>query len=173
MTDEVVKIRCVFSELRPIAELKDRFHPKNRNEHPPEQIERLAKILQYQGARTPAKISNQSGKLTAGHGRVLAAELAGWTHYPVDFQDYESDEQEYADLQADNAIALWAKLDLSGINTDLGDLGPDFDLDLLGIKDFNLDPPLSDVLPGEDKTPSEEKPAPEIVCPNCDYRFGQ
>lgn len=134
-----VKVRCTYSSLVPIKELKALFHPKNRNKHPPEQLARLAQILEYQGARAPAKISKLSGRLTAGHGRVQAAELAGWSHYPVDYQDYESEEQEYADLQADNAIALWAELDLSGINADLPDLGPDFDLDLLGIKNFKID----------------------------------
>src|ERR1035437_2514888 len=47
--------------------------------------------------------------------------------------------QEYADVQADNAIASWAELDLSGINADIADLGPDFDIDVLGLKDFTLD----------------------------------
>ena len=55
------------------------------------------------------------------------------------YQDFESDEVEYAFIQSDNAIASWSELDLAGINVDLADLGPDFDIDLLGIKDFKLD----------------------------------
>jgi len=123
----------------PIAELKKLFHPKNRNKHPKDQLERLAKILTYQGARYAAKISKLSGYMTSGHGRVMAAEIAGWTEYPVDDQDYETEEQEYADLHADNAIASWSELDLSEINTDIGALGPEFDIDLLGIKNFKID----------------------------------
>lgn len=137
---EITKVKCAYDKLEPISELKSRFNPKNRNKHPDDQIQRLAKILEYQGARRPAVISNRSQLLTVGHGRILSAERLGWTHYPVNFQDYESEEQEYADLQADNAIASWAELDLSGINSDIGDLGPDFDIDLLGIKDFTLEP---------------------------------
>jgi hypothetical protein len=78
--------------------------------------------------------------ITKGHGRKLAAIRAGLKEYPVEYQDYASDAQEYADIQADNAIALWAELDLAGINADIVDLGPDFNLDALGIMDFTLEP---------------------------------
>ena len=43
---------------------------------------------------------------------------------------------EYADGISDNSIASWGELDLSGINTDLGTFGDDFDIDLLGLKDL-------------------------------------
>lgn len=132
-----MKINCLFDELTPTKDLKP--HPKNRNKHPKDQIKRLAKILEYQGWRYPVKVSKRSGFITSGHGRLEAAELNGWDSVPVNFQDYESDEQEYADVQADNAIASWAELDLSGINADLPDLGPDFDIDLLGIENFKID----------------------------------
>ena len=132
-----MKIHCQYSALVKIKDLK--LHPKNRNTHPKDQIERLAKILEYQGWRYPIKVSNRSGFITSGHGRLDAAKHLGWKEVPVSFQDYESDEQEYADLQADNAIASWSELDLSGINSDLTDLGPDFDIDLLGIEHFKID----------------------------------
>ena len=147
-------IHCSYDKLVPIAELKEKFNPKNRNKHPPEQLERLAKILEYQGARKAAVLSNLSGHLTAGHGRILAAEIAGFTEYPVDFQDYDSEEQEYADLTADNAVSLWSELDFSGINTDIGSLGPDFDLDLLGIKNFKIDVAEKEALTDPDSVPA-------------------
>jgi hypothetical protein len=163
-------VRCTFDEMMTIDELKS--HPKNRNKHPDEQIERLAKILQYQGWRYPVKVSKLSGLVTSGHGRIAAAKRLGWERVPVNFQDYESEEQEYADVQADNAIASWAELDLSGINADLGDLGPDFDLDLLGIKAFSLDP---DFGPGteEDQGKLDEKKLVFLVCPHCEEKFEQ
>jgi hypothetical protein len=132
-----VKINCLYDQLVPITDLHP--HPKNRNSHPQEQITRLARILEYQGWRYPIKVSKLSGFITSGHGRLEAAKAAGWAEVPVNYQDYESEEQEYADLQADNSIASWAELDLSGINADLADLGPDFDIDLLGLKNFTLD----------------------------------
>ena len=133
-----IKIHCLYDELVDPKTLKN--HKDNRNKHPPEQIERLAKILEYQGWRYPIKISKQTKSITSGHGRKLAALDRGWKLVPVVYQDYESEEQEYADVQADNAIASWAELDLPGINSDIGLLGPDFDIDLLGIKDFTVDP---------------------------------
>lgn len=131
-------IHCSYDKLIDINDLKP--HPKNRNKHPADQIKRLTQILQYQGIRSPIKVSNRSGFITAGHGRLEAFRHLKIKEIPVNFQDYDSDEQEYADIQSDNAIALWAELDLSGINTDMLDLGPDFDIDLLGIKDFVLEP---------------------------------
>ncbi len=133
-----MKIHCLYDQLIPIRELKKLFHPKNRNKHPQEQIERLAKILEYQGIRYPVKISKMSGYITSGHGRVLAAELNGWAEFPVNLQDYTDPAQEYADLQADNAIALWAELDRELIQIDIQDF-PDLDLDLLALKPLQIE----------------------------------
>ena len=146
-----MKVRCLYDELAPIDGLTP--HPKNRNKHPDDQIKRLADILKYQGWRYPIKVSKQTGFITSGHGRLLAARLNGWDKVPINKQDYENEDQEYADVQADNAIASWAELDLAGINLDLADLGPDFDLDLLGIKDFELEP--------ADKFHADEDEVPE------------
>lgn len=138
-------------KLISVAELKP--HPKNRNKHSAEQIERLAKILEYQGWRYPIKVSNRSGFITSGHGRLMAARKLGLAEVPVSFQDYASEEQEYADVQSDNAIAAWAELDLSGINLDLAQLGPDFDIDLLGIKGFEIDVADREGLIDDDEVP--------------------
>ncbi len=133
-----MKIHCAYDSVVPIPELK--LHPKNRNVHPQEQLDRLAKILDYQGWRYPVKVSKRSGYVTSGHGRIEAAKINKWHQIPVSFQEYESDEQEYADLTADNAIASWAELDLSGINTDLPAFGPELDIDMLGLRGFLVDP---------------------------------
>lgn len=153
-------IHCLYDKLVPIGDLRP--HPKNRNKHPKEQVERLAKILDYQGIRYPAKVSNLSGCITSGHGRIEAAKLNGWTEFPVNFQDYDDEAQEYADVQADNAIASWAELDFSRINADVGDLGPDFDIDLLGIKNFEID--VADKEPGchEDEVPEKADPKTKL-----------
>lgn len=131
-------IHCKYDALVDPKSLK--FHPKNRNKHPKDQIDRLAKIIEYQGWRYAIKVSNLSGFVTSGHGRIAAAISKKWTKVPVVYQDYSDEDQEYADVQADNAIASWADLDLAGINSDIPDFDPSFDLDLLGIKNFELDP---------------------------------
>lgn len=156
-----MKIRCLFDKMVPIRELKP--HPKNRNKHPEEQLRRLADILDYQGWRYPIKVSKLSGLITSGHGRLEAAQLLGLKEVPVNYQEYESEEQEYADLTADNAIALWAEIDLAGINSDLGDLGPDFNIDMLGLKDFVLEP-ADKLEPGcdEDEVPEHVEPKTKL-----------
>jgi hypothetical protein len=130
-------VHCSHDALVSVKELKP--NPLNRNSHPKDQVERLAKILEFQGWRYPIKVSKRSGLITSGHGRLEAAKLLKWKEVPVSFQDYDSEEQEYADTISDNSIASWSELDLSGINSDLTDLGPDFDIDLLGIKNFGVD----------------------------------
>lgn len=163
-----MKIHCNYDELVEINELKP--HPKNRNEHPKDQIKRLAQILEYQGFRYPIKVSKASGFVTSGHGRIEAAKLNGWDKVPVNYQEYDSEEQEYADLIADNSIALWSELDLSGINMDLGDLGPDFDINLLGLKDFTIEPSFEPGLESDQGKLDEKLPV-ITQCPNCGECF--
>lgn len=133
----MVEVRAKDVRLVPLKDIK--LNPKNRNKHSPEQIAQFVKILRYQGNRNPGVISNRSGLLVAGEGRYLAMKEAGETHMPVMFQDFEDEEQEYLYGISDNAIASQAALDLAEIHVDLKDMGP-FDLDLLGIKDFQFEP---------------------------------
>lgn len=134
-----MKIQCAHDKLVRIEDLKP--HPQNRNTHPKEQIERLAEILKYQGFRYPIKVSKRSGFVTSGHGRIEAARLNKWKEVPVNFQDYDDEEQEYADLIADNAIAAWAEIDLASIHVDLPTLDSNLlKLDMLGLKDFRFEP---------------------------------
>lgn len=154
-------IHCRYDELIPIEDLKP--YKLNRNKHSSEQIERLAKILLYQGLRAPIIVSKLSGCIVKGHGTLEAIKKNSWLKAPVVFQDFENSEIEYSYVQSDNAIASWAELDLAGINSDLPDLGPDFDLDMLGLKDFTLD--FADKLdPGcdEDHVP-EAKEAKSVL----------
>jgi len=142
-------IHCKYDELRDVSALK--AHPKNRNKHPEDQIDRLAKILKYQGLRAPIVVSRRSGKIVKGHGTLQAIKKNGWKEAPVVVQDFEDDDQEWLFVQSDNAIAMWAELDLKGINADLSELGP-FDIDLIGIKDFEVEP-LDKLLGDEDAVP--------------------
>jgi DNA modification methylase len=133
--------------------------PKNNNIHSQEQIDRLAKLIEFQGFRNPIVVSNRSGFVVAGHGRIEAARKLKMDKLPVMYQDFESEAQEYAYLTSDNAIASWAELDLSMVNTEMLDFGPDFDIDLLGIKDFVIEPV-------EKFDPqSDEDAVPEVVHP--------
>lgn len=117
-------------------------HPKNMHDHPDEQIERLSRLIEYQGWRNPIIVQKGTNLIVAGHGRLLAAKKLGYESVPVSFQEFESEEQLYAFMVSDNAIGkdTWASLDLSKINLELENLGPDLDIDLLGLKDFSIEP---------------------------------
>jgi hypothetical protein len=111
---------------------------KNNNIHTEEQKRYARKIFDYQGFRSPLLISNRTGKLVAGHLRLEIAKEKGVKELPCMFQDFDSEEQEYAHLTADNALAAQSSLDFGQINTDIQELGP-FDMEYLGIKNFTLD----------------------------------
>jgi ParB-like chromosome segregation protein Spo0J len=131
-------IKCSYDKLVMLKQLKP--HDKNPNKHSKEQIERLAKLIDYHGQRLPIIVSNLSGKIVAGHGRLEALKKLGWTECAVNYQDFESEEQEYAFVVSDNAIAKWAQLDLGDINKEFVEFGPEFDIELLGLKEFEIEP---------------------------------
>lgn len=139
-----------------------KVNPKNRNKHSKEQIDRLVEIITYQGFRAPLLISNRTGLLVAGHGRLEAAKQLKLKEVPVMFQDFDDEAQEYAAMVSDNAIASWSELDLSGINLDIGDLGPDFNIDLLGIKNFTVDVAEKVPLCDEDEVPDQVEPKAKL-----------
>ena len=133
-----MEIKCAFGEVSPLHKLQP--HPKNPNEHPEAQIDLLAKIIDYQGIRHPIVVSRRSGFIVAGHGRLLAAKKLEYDSFPVDFQDFESEAQEYAFVVSDNSLAELSALNRKQIGEDILDFGPDFDLELMGIPDFVIDP---------------------------------
>lgn len=164
-----IKIHCLFEKLVDPKTLKD--NPKNRNKHGQDQIERLAELYAYQGVRHPIVVSNLTGFIVAGHGRKLAAIRAGIKEMPVVFQDFESLDQEYAFIQSDNAVSLWAELDLSAINADIQDLGPDFDINMLGIQDFTLDVAEKNFDPASESDQGKLDQKSKHKCPECGYEF--
>lgn len=123
------KIKCAYTELVEVEKLIP--NPKNNNIHPKKQIERLAKIIDFQGQRAPVVVSKRSGFIVKGHGRLEAIKLLGWEKCAVDYQDYESEAQEYADMVADNQIATWAEFDNEMLLQELSEL--DIDTDMLGM----------------------------------------
>lgn len=123
--------------------------PKNRNKHSPEQVERMCKLFQKFGMRWPILVSQRTGVIKAGEGRLLAALKLGMPQVLVSYQDFDSDDTEYAFGVSDNAISLWADLDIDSIQSDImNDLGEDFDIDLLAIE--HLDMQIDDLPSAED-----------------------
>lgn len=122
-----IPVFCAFDKIVPVGEVKP--NPKNPNQHPEEQIDLLAKIIQAQGWRAPVTVSTLSGLVVRGHGRLMAAIHAGLSHVPVDYQHYDSEEAETADLIADNRIAELAEID----NKMLAELFGGFDAEAIDV----------------------------------------
>ena len=122
-----IPVFCAFDKIVPVGEVKP--NPKNPNQHPEEQIDLLAKIIQAQGWRAPVTVSTLSGLVVRGHGRLMAAIHAGLSHVPVDYQHYDSEEAETADLIADNRIAELAEVD----NKMLAELFGGFDAEAIDV----------------------------------------
>lgn len=132
------KIHCSYKKLIDPNSLIT--NPRNPNQHPDSQIELLAKIIKYQGWRRPITVSNRSGFIIKGHGAREAALRLGHKLVPVDYQDYNSEADEWADMIADNEIARMAQNDeiiLEDLRKELESLN--FDLELAGFDvDFNM-----------------------------------
>lgn len=130
-----MQINCAHTEVVDIDLLVE--NPRNPNRHPEKQVELLAKIMKHQGWRSPIVVSNRSGFIVKGHGRLAAAKLNGWTQAPVDHQDYVNEADEWADMVADNKIAELSSSDMNMIVED-SKLFQDLDLELLGMPDFDI-----------------------------------
>lgn len=100
---------CSFDEIVGIENIVG--NPRNPNQHPQEQVEMLAKIIKSTGWRANITISKLSGFVVKGHGRLAAAKMAGFEKVPVEYQDYTSEAEEYADLMADNRLAELSEID--------------------------------------------------------------
>jgi ParB-like chromosome segregation protein Spo0J len=166
MTDtSLVNIQCAHDELVDVDLLIP--NPRNPNNHPERQIKMLSKIIGHQGQRAPIVVSNQSGFIVKGHGRLMAIKALGWAQAAVDYQDYKTPADEYADMIADNKIAELAEHDDATMIKDLIEF-PDMDLELLGIPDLNLEPIEMEV----EKEP-EQKDLKITECPECGHQWSK
>lgn len=85
-------------------------NPKNMNKHSSEQIEKLCDLITHNGFREPLIVSNRSGFLVCGHGRLESAKKIGMKKVPVVFQDFENEAEEYQFAVSHNAIASWGSV---------------------------------------------------------------
>lgn len=109
LTPDGIPVFCAHDEI--ISVEKATPNPKNPNQHDTRQVELLGNIIQANGWRAAVTISKRSGFIVKGHGRRLAAIEKGWEYVPVDYQDYASEAEEWADLIADNRLAELSTLD--------------------------------------------------------------
>lgn len=104
-----ISVFCSYDKIVKIENVKP--NPANPNTHPEEQIKNLARNIKSIGWRYPITISNQSGMIVKGHGRLMAAKYLGVKEVPVEYQNYSSEEEEMADLLFDNRIQELSEID--------------------------------------------------------------
>ena len=132
-----IPVHCAHDEIVDITTLVP--NPRNPNTHPDKQIALLSKIIRNQGWRNPIVVSNRSGFIVKGHGRLEAAKLLQVESVPIDRQDYETEADEWADMIADNRIAELADIDKSAMKDLLTELDTgSFDMDLTGFDEQSL-----------------------------------
>ena len=148
-----IAVMCAYDRLVDIVDVIP--NPRNPNKHTEKQIEVLARIIQSQGWRTPITVSNRSGFVVRGHGRLMAAQKLGAQYVPVDFQDYENEAQEWADLVADNRVAELSDTDEKMLKDLLQEIKAgafEMDLDLTGYTDEEIE----DILKTEEEKQEDE-----------------
>lgn len=176
MTD--IKIMCAYDKMVDVVELVP--NPRNPNKHPEKQIILLAKLIEKQGFRKPIVVSNRSGFMTSGHGRLLAALHLGMEAVPVDYQDYANEAAEWQDMVADNKVAEYAEFDNEMLSEIIDELEAfeDLDEELLGMVQSDIDKLMGRFERMEQQNKSQEIQLEafdddkfEHCCPRCGFRY--
>ncbi|TNE31626.1 MAG: site-specific DNA-methyltransferase, partial [Alphaproteobacteria bacterium] len=124
-----------------IARLKP--YSRNARTHSKKQIKQIAASIERFGFTNPVLVSDD-GQIIAGHGRVEAAKLLGWTAVPTIALSHLSEAERRAYVLADNKLALNAGWDSEILAIEFQALiDLDFDLEVTGFSlaeiDFALD----------------------------------
>jgi hypothetical protein len=168
VTPDGFKVYCAYDEIVEIDSLKP--NPRNPNRHPEAQVKMLARIIGEQGWRAPITVSRRSGYIVRGHARRLAGYEAGSQYAPIEWQDYDNDSAEMADLVADNRIAELAVLDqdaIAGILAELKENTDDLDPELSGFTTEQIE----DMIAGSQPDREAEEQAARLTLGEKDSLF--
>jgi len=135
-TDRAARVAVSY---RPISELKsDSLNPRV---HSPKQIGQIARSIEVFGFVVPILV-DASGKIIAGHGRISAAQLLGWSEVPTICLDHLTEAQVKAFMIADNRLtenSTWDDRLLAQHLKDLSLLELDFSLEVTGFEMGEID----------------------------------
>jgi ParB-like chromosome segregation protein Spo0J len=135
-------------------------------------VAQIAASIREFGFTNPI-LTDGSGGIIAGHGRVLAAQLLGLAEVPCIDLPHLTEAQRRAYIIADNKLALNAGWDEDLLRLELADLKAlEIDLDLTAFGPGELD----DILLGRDIEQKEfdESAADDVqfmTCPKCGNSF--
>ena len=147
-----IPVWCRYDAAADVEALVE--NPRNPNTHGDSQIALLAKIIRAQGWRAPITVSNRSGFIVKGHGRLQAARLLQVAQVPVERQDYATEAEEWQDLIADNRIAELAEINSAVLKDLLQELDNGAnDMDLTGFDAAELERLMNQFHVGEVNAP--------------------
>jgi len=160
-------IACGYDDLVEPSKLIP--HPMNPNTHPREQVLLLAAIMLEHGIQWPIAVSKLSGYIVAGHCRQLSAIELG-IKYPVVYIEYANQQDEIADVLADNKIAELADIDVVVLSEAVNSLVSErYPLALTAFEKQELESLIDNsgnVLDGL-FNPIEFKEQDPTICPHC------
>jgi ParB-like nuclease domain len=124
---------------RSVDDLK--LDPKNPRSHRPRQVRQIARSIVEFGFLVPILI-DASGKVIAGHGRLLAARQLGWREVPTIQLHHLSEAQARVFMIADNRLTEISEWDDALLATQLRELAAldlDFSLENTGFDAAEID----------------------------------
>lgn len=130
--------------------------PRNVRRHARKQIRKLARSIDEFGFNVPI-LATRDGRIVAGHGRYLAAQLLGLEKVPVIFIDDLTPEQIRLFAIADNRLHDLSDFSEEALKLELSellDLGVDLDLTVTGFDTGTLDIILDD----DGRDPADAEP---------------
>lgn len=147
-------------ELWPIDKLIP--YARNARTHSDAQVAQIAASIVEFGFTNPILVDGAAGVI-AGHGRLLAARKLELKEVPVVILDHLTPAQKRAYILADNKLALNAGWDEELLKVELASLvDDDFNLDVVGFSDKELDELLSDCsVEGDDDEDEQVAEAPD------------
>lgn len=146
-------------------------YPNNPRTHPKAQIELLAELLKRRGVDQPIVV-DEDGVILKGHGRRMAAMLAGLDDFPVIVRKGLSEVEKSAMRIEDNQVALLSGWDRELIREEMTMLkAAGYEMPLLGFGEGQL--VAFTTLPGPPGEFGEygEDIEVDYVCPRCKYKW--
>ncbi len=135
-------------------------YARNARTHSDSQVAQIAGSIAEFGFVNPVLVSGDN-VIIAGHGRVMAAKKLGLQTVPTIKLDHLTENQRRALVIADNKIAENAGWDEELLRLELQNLADeDFDLDLLGFDDVELDDLLTSL--DDDEAAALDENIPEV-----------
>jgi len=145
-------------ETVPVSTLKP--YPHNARTHSSKQIRQIARSIETFGWTNPI-LTDGSGGVIAGHGRLEAAKQLGLDRVPVLRLEHMSEAQKRAYVLADNRLAELAGWDEEVLAIELqGLLELDFDVEVIGFETAEIDLLISGL---ENEGPDEADKAPAVA----------